>query len=100
MHECVPNKSQIHDKFKFTVGGQRSECSPQVGGRGFDHRPRHTKDVIKTVPDTSLLSAQNIRNDLDSLSSQTIKKNEMVSIWNERSRVVNIGMTCFESTFK
>jgi len=37
---------------------------------GFDARPRHTKVVIKMVPDASLLSAQHIRTGLASLSSQ------------------------------
>ena len=46
--------------------------APWAGGRGFDPRPRHTKDVIKMVPDASLLGAQhNIRTGLASLSSQT-----------------------------
>jgi len=39
-------------------------------GCGFDPRPRNTKDVIKMVPDASLLSAQHIRTGLASLSSQ------------------------------
>ena len=29
-----------------------------LGVCGFDPRPRHTKDLIKMVPDASLLSAQ------------------------------------------
>ena len=43
--------------------------APCAGGRGFDPRPRHTKDVLKMVPDASLLSAQHIRTGLASLSS-------------------------------
>jgi len=35
----------------------------------YDPQPRHTKDVIKIVPDAILLSAQHIRIDLPSLSS-------------------------------
>ena len=42
-----------------------------VGGRGFDPRPRHTKDVIKMVPDAYLLGAQHIRTGLACLSSPT-----------------------------
>ena len=49
--------------------------APWAGGRGFDPRPLHTKEVIKMVPDASLLSAQHIRTDLASLSSQTSFKN-------------------------
>jgi len=38
---------------------------------------RHTKDVIKMVPDASLLGAQHIRTGLASLSSQTsVKKRD------------------------
>ena len=59
------------------------------GGHGFDPRPRHTKDVIKMVPDASLLGAQHIRTGLASLSSQTSLKKEMDTIRNERSRVIN-----------
>jgi len=51
-----------------------------AGGRGFDPRSRHTKDVIKMVTDASLLSAQHKRIGLASLSSQTSFKNEMDSI--------------------
>ena len=48
---------------------QRSERSPS----GFDHRPRHTKDVIyvQMVPYALLLSVQHIRIGLASPSSQT-----------------------------
>jgi len=45
--------------------------APWAGGRGFDHRPRHTKAVIKMVPYASLLGAQHIRTGLASLFSQT-----------------------------
>ena len=48
--------------------------APWALGRGFDPRPRHTKDVIKMVPDASLLSAQHIRTGLASLSSQNLVK--------------------------
>ena len=65
--------------------------APRAGGRGFDPRPRHTKEVIKMVPDVVLLSAQHIRTGLASLSSQTSFKKEMDTIWNERSRVINIS---------
>ena len=34
--------------------------APLAGGRGFDSRPRHTKDVIKMVPDVSLLGVQHL----------------------------------------
>jgi len=64
--------------------------APSAGGRGFDCRPRHTKDVIKMVPDTSLLSDQHIRIGLASLSSQTSLK-KLDFIRNERSRVINIS---------
>jgi len=37
-------------------------------------RPRHTKDVIKMVPDPFLLGAQHIKTGLASLSSQTSLK--------------------------
>ena len=49
---------------------ERSPRERKVVGRGFDPRPRHTKDVIKMVPDASLLGAQHIRTGLVSLSSQ------------------------------
>ena len=65
--------------------------APRAGGRGFDPRPRHTKDVIKMVPDASLLGTQHIRTGLASLSSQTSFKKEMDTIRNERSRVINIS---------
>jgi len=52
---------------------------------------RHTKDVIKMVPDASLLSAQHIKTGLASLSSQTLLKKEMDTIWNERLRVMVMG---------
>jgi len=52
---------------------------------------RHTKDVIKMVPDASLLSAQHIKTGLASLSSQTSLKKEMDTIWNERLRVMVMG---------
>ena len=45
--------------------------APKAGGRGFDPRPLHIKDVIKMVPDASLLGAQHINIGLASLSSQT-----------------------------
>ena len=60
-------------------------------GRGFDPRPRHTKDVIKMVPDASLLGAQHIRTGLASLTSQNSLKKEMDTIRNERSSVINIS---------
>ena len=47
-----------------------------AGGRGFDPRPRHTKDVIKIVPDASLLGAQHIRTCLASLSQTSLKKRD------------------------
>jgi len=65
--------------------------APWAGGRGFDPRPRHTKDVINKVPDASLLSAQHIRTGLASLSSQTSFKKEMDTIW----RVINISWDNF-----
>ena len=34
--------------------------APWAGGRGIDPQPRHTKDVIKMVPDASLLSSEGI----------------------------------------
>jgi len=52
--------------------------APWAGGRRFDPRPRHTKDVIKIVPDASLLSAQHMIG-LTCLSSQTSFKKEMDS---------------------
>ena len=52
--------------------------APWAGGRGFDPRPRHTKDVIKMVPDASLLSAQHTRTGLASLSSQTSLKKRWI----------------------
>ena len=53
--------------------------APWAGGCGFDPRPpRHTKDVIKMVPDASLLSAQHIRTGLASLSSQTSFKKRWI----------------------
>jgi len=57
----------------------------------FDPPLRHTKDVIKIVPDASLLSAKHIIIGLASLSSQTWLKKEAQSIWNERLRVINIS---------
>ena len=64
---------------EFTVydrsgGSMVRVFAPQAGGCGFDPRPCHTKDVIKMVPDTSLLSAQYIRTGLASLPSQTLLK--------------------------
>jgi len=57
-----------------------------------DPRLRHTKDIIKMVPDASLLGAQHIRTGLASLSSQTsFKKKDMDTIQNEWSRVINIS---------
>ena len=44
--------------------------APWAGGRGFDPRPRYTKDVIKMVPDAPLLSAQHTRTELASLSAR------------------------------
>ena len=65
--------------------------APWVGGRGFYPRPCHTKDVIKMIPEASLLGAQHIRTGLASLYSKTSLKKEMDTIWNERSRVINIS---------
>ena len=65
--------------------------APKAGGHGFDPRPRHTKDVINMVPDAFLLSAQHIRTGLAALFSQTSLKKKLDTIWNERSRVVNIS---------
>jgi len=48
--------------------------APWMPGRGFDPRPRHTKDVIKMVPDASMLRAQHIMIGLASLPSQTLLK--------------------------
>jgi len=45
--------------------------TPWAGGCGFEPRPCHTKDVIKMVPDASLLRAQHILIGLVYLSSQT-----------------------------
>jgi len=45
--------------------------APWAGGRGFDPRPRHTKDVIKMEPAASLLYAKRTRTGLASLLSQT-----------------------------
>jgi len=47
------------------------------------------------VPDASLLGAQYIRTGLASLSSQTSFKKEMDTIRNERSRVIDVWITCF-----
>ena len=73
------------------------EFTPWAGGHGFDPRPRHTKDVIKMVPDASLLGAQHIRTGLASLSSQTSFKKEMDTIRNERSRVI---ITSWDNLFR
>ena len=62
-----------------------------AGGCGFDPWPRHTKDVIKMVPDASLLSAQHIRIVLASFSSQTSFKKWDGFHLEERSRVINIS---------
>ena len=48
--------------------------APWAGNRGFDPRPRHTKDVIKMVPDAALHSAQRITIGLASLSTHTSLK--------------------------
>jgi len=45
-----------------------------MGGGGFDPRSRHTKDVIKMIPDASLLGAQHIRIGLASLFPHTLLK--------------------------
>ena len=67
--------------------------APWAGGRGFNPQPRHIKDVIKMVPYAFLLSAQQIRIGLASLSSplKPRSKNVMDFIRNERSRVINIS---------
>jgi len=45
------------------------------GGRGFDSRQRHTKGVIKIVPDASLLGAQRKKDRPGfSLPSNLVKK--------------------------
>ena len=82
-------KVPIHSGLPYTRRIFARKCD--VGGRGFDPRPRHTKDVIKMVPDASLLGAQHIRTSLAPLSSQTSLKKEMDTIRNERSRVINIS---------
>jgi len=53
----------------FSGGSVVRAFAPWAGGRGFDPRPRHTKDVITMVPDASLLGAQHIRTGLAPLSS-------------------------------
>ena len=75
--------SDSHQYLKFnscwSCGGSVVRAfAPWAGGRGFDPRPRHTKDVIKMVPNASLLSAQHIRTGLVSLSSQTLLKKRWI----------------------
>ena len=65
--------------------------APWAGGRGFDPRPRHTKSVIKMVTYDSALSAQRIRTCLFFSPVKPRSKTEMGTIWNERSRVINIS---------
>jgi len=57
----------------------------KAAGHAFDPRPRHTKDVIKMVPDAPLLSTQHIKMSGFSLLSNLIKekKKEMDSIQKE-----------------
>jgi len=43
---------------------------------GFNPQTQHTKDVIKLVPDASLLGAQQIKIGLAQLSTQTCEQNE------------------------
>jgi len=60
-----------------------------VSGRSWIRSPTASyKRRYKMVPDASLLGAQHIRIGLASLSS-------LNSIWNERSRVILVGITCF-----
>ena len=70
---------------------ERSPRKREVVGSIPDRVIPKTLTVIKMVPDASLLSAQHIRTGLASLSSQTSFKKEMDTIWNERSRVINIS---------
>jgi len=55
--------------------------APCAGGRGFDPQPHHTKDIIKMIPDASLLSSRQVR----------LSMAEMDSICNERSKVKYIS---------
>ena len=59
----------------------------------FQHWLGNVTAVIphKMVPDTFLPSAQHIKIGLASLSSQTLFKNMMDSVWNEWLRVKNIS---------
>jgi len=75
--------------------------APWAEGRGFDPRPRHTKDVIQMVPDASLLGAQHIRTGLASLSSQTsLKKRWIPSRMSGREWLMQVGITGFAIDFK
>ena len=60
-----------------------------MSGRSWVRSPTASyQRRYKMVPDASLLGAQHIRIGLASLSS-------LNSIWNERSRVILVGITCF-----
>jgi len=86
----LQNSSYVWQQIYISSGSVIRVFAPLAGGRGFDPRPRYTKDVIKIVPDASLLRAQHIRTGLASLSSQTSlkKRKEMDTIRNERSHVI------------
>ena len=66
---------------------ERSPCEREVVGS----IPDRVINIIKMVPDASLLGAQHIRRGLASLPSQTSLKKEIDTIQNERSRVINIS---------
>ena len=73
----VKDVSQCYKWFLYSSGGSVDRAfASWAWGRGFDPRPRRTKDVIKMVPDAFLLRAQHIRIHvgLASLSSQTLFK--------------------------
>ena len=81
----------LYVDFNRSGGSVVRMFAPWAGGRGFDTRPRFTKNVTKTVPDASLLSALYIWIVLAFLSSQTLLKIKMDFIRNERSRVIIIS---------
>jgi len=90
-------KSYLHNTNERSGG---SVVHPRAGGRGFDPRPHPTKDIIKMVPDASLLGAWHIRSGFSLLSNLIQKKRWIPSGMRGRKWLISVGITCLAIDLK
>jgi len=83
------NHSNNNNKDRSVV---RACVCPVRGRRGFDPRPRHTKDVIKIYKMLPCLTLSISAYMSGFYLLSHLVKESMDTIWNERSREINISL--------